>query len=168
MLRRNLAVELFDSRLLFWIEPHVLIWRSLICSVHTRLCSGILGGAGRCRPSGPEPAQQPPACSAFFPEGLGCRQGTGAPVVWSAPGCHLRLLSPSALPHQLQSGAVTDVSPAPEEERSRRALDLRGVCSHAGCVPHDYVPRVTWRLLIVGLARDKQLPREMDILGTLI
>lgn len=87
ILRRNLAVELFDSLLLFWIEPHVLIWRSLmICSVHARLCSpGFLGGAGRCLPSGPEPAQQPPACSAFFPEGQGCRQGPGAPVVCSAP-----------------------------------------------------------------------------------
>lgn len=48
------------------------------------------------------------------------------------PGCHLGLLSPSALPHQLQSGAVTDVTPASEEERSQRALDLRGVAHMLG------------------------------------
>lgn len=38
----------------------------MICSVHTRLCCpGFLRGAGRCLPSGPEPAQQPPPAAAF-------------------------------------------------------------------------------------------------------
>lgn len=105
---------------------------------------------------------------AFFPAGPGCTQGRGARVVWSAPGCHLRLLSPFALPHQLESRAVTDVSAAPEGGRSRGALALTGVQTHAGCVPRDYAPPVPRRLRIAGLARDKQLPREMDILGTLI
>lgn len=68
---------LIDSRSLFWMEPHVLIWMSLVvCSVHGRLCSlGFLGGAGRCLPSGPEPAQQPPACSCLFPRRSGLHAG---------------------------------------------------------------------------------------------
>lgn len=105
---------------------------------------------------------------AFFPEGAGCTQGRGARVVWWAPGCGLGLPSPFALPHQLQSGAVTDARPAPGEGRSRRALALTGARTHAGCVPRDYGPPVTRRLRIIRLARDKQLPREMDMLGTLI
>lgn len=131
ILRRNLAVELFDSRLLFWMEPHVLIWRSLvICSVHARLCSpGLLGGAGRCLPSGPEPAQQPPACSCLFPVGPGCRQGTE--LQWCAQLLAAVSLCPAP---PITEWSCDRCQSSPRRGRSRRALDLRGVCHTITCL----------------------------------
>lgn len=61
---------------------------------------------------------------------------------------------------------MTDVSPA-LKRGAQGELWIQGSVHHAGCVPHDDVPRVT-RRLSVSLARDKQPPREMDVLGTLI
>lgn len=75
---------------------------------------------------------------------------------------------PLPLPHQLQSVAMTDVSPAAEEERSQRALDLTWLHTCCVALPRDCVPRCHIKAPIIGVARDKQSPREMDIPATLI
>lgn len=161
-------MELFDSRLLFWMEPHVLIWRSLmICSVHARHTpQGFWEElAGACPLVQSQLSSLLPA-PAIFPEGRGCRQGTGAPGVWSwlpsraalslCPAPPITEWSCDRCHSSLRRGEVTE------------SFGFEGSCTHAGCAPHDYVPCVTWGLPIISIARDKQLPREMDILATLI
>lgn len=68
-LRRNLSVELFDGRLLFWMEPHVLIWRSLMtCSVQCQaLLPRAFGQSWQVPALWSRASSTAPACSCPFP-----------------------------------------------------------------------------------------------------
>lgn len=93
------------DRSLFWMEPHVVIQRSF--DDLQRVCQALLPGAsGRswrvpALPSGPQPAQQPPAHSCprpLIPEDAGkeqaARGGEELERCEPAPGHNLGPLSP--------------------------------------------------------------------------